>query len=171
VQAFFAEHKQMRSQNAWRGVLVGAVAGLVGTIVMTQAQRALSSLMPAKKGSADNATVKTAGALSRAVTGHGIAADQKNTAGNIVHYTFGTAAGAAYGWIAEMQPAASSALGLPFGAALWAAADEAAVPALGLSGSPAEYPISVHAMGLASHLVYGASTELVRRGLNRWIIC
>lgn len=42
-----------------------------------------------------------------------------------------------------------------------------AVPALGLSKKPAEYPAAVHAQALASHLVYGLTTDLVRRGLLR----
>lgn len=38
-----------------------------------------------------------------------------------------------------------SAWGVPFGAALWLAADEVEVPAFGLSKSPFEYPLSSHA--------------------------
>ena len=59
--------------------------------------------------------------------------------------------------------------GIPFGAALWLAADEIGVPAAGLAKGPAEYPVSKHASALAAHLVYGATTELVRRGLVRAI--
>jgi len=77
--------------------------------------------------------------------------------------------GTAYGFVAEMQPKVSPAASLPFGMALCAAADEAAVPALGLSDSATLTPARAHAMGLASHLVYGVSTNLIRRGLNRWV--
>jgi uncharacterized membrane protein YagU involved in acid resistance len=159
----------MKSHHPLRGALVGGLAGLGGTIVMTQFQK-LAAAKPPKKGNSDDATVKTASALSRAVTGHAVPAKKKKLAGNIVHYSFGTAMGAAYGFAAAMQPKASTAFGLPFGMALWAAADEAAVPALGLSGSTGHTPARVHAMGLASHLVYGASTDLIRRGLHRWVI-
>jgi len=154
--------------KSWRGVLIGGLAGLAGTIVMTQFQRLLAA-KPPKKRNADDATVKTATALSRAVTGHAIPPKRKKLAGNIVHYSFGTAMGAAYGLLTEMQPKASTGFGLPFGMALWAAADEAAVPTLGLSESPAHTPARAHVMGLASHLVYGASTDLIRRGLSRVI--
>jgi len=56
---------------------------------------------------------------------------------------------------------------LPFGAAVWAIADEGIVPAAGLSKSPTEYPLSIHAYALASHLVYGLTTELVRRTVRK----
>lgn len=39
------------------------------------------------------------------------------------------------------------------GLKVWLVADEAAVPALGLSGSPTEVPLSKHAYALASHFV------------------
>ncbi len=55
---------------------------------------------------------------------------------------------------------------LIFGAALFTAADEIALAALGLSEKPSEYPVSTHLYGLASHIVYGLSTEIARRGLR-----
>lgn len=58
-------------------------------------------------------------------------------------------------------------LGLPFGAAVWFVADEIALPALGLSKKPTDYPAGVHTKALASHLVYGLSTDLVRKGVRR----
>jgi hypothetical protein len=55
---------------------------------------------------------------------------------------------------------------LIFASALFTAADEIAVPALGLSGKPEEYPRASHLYGLASHLVYEVSTEMSRRGFR-----
>ena len=46
-------------------------------------------------------------------------------------------------------------------------ADEIGVYAFGLSKPPTQYPISVHLYALASHLIYGLITELVRRTLRR----
>lgn len=71
--------------------------------------------------------------------------------------------GAMYGAMSELWPEAAVGAGLPFGAAVWLAADEIAVPALGLSKPATEYPLSKHAYALASHLVYGVTTEVVRR--------
>jgi hypothetical protein len=41
------------------------------------------------------------------------------------------------------------------------------VPALGLSKSSEEYPLSIHAYALTSHLVYGLTTEVVRRAVRK----
>jgi putative membrane protein len=166
-----------REPNVWLGVASGALAGLAGTIIMTQFQSAMSAMArpkpkpDEKEETGDNATVKTAQALTKLATGHGIDNNSnKKMAGQIVHYSFGTAMGAVYGAMAEIQPTSSSAMGLPFGAALWLAADEVAVPSLGLSGPPTSTPIRVHAYGLASHLIYGASTELCRKGFRRLLV-
>ncbi len=68
--------------------------------------------------------------------------------------------------MAELTPFVTIGAGLPFGAAVWLAADEAAVPALGLSESPTEVPLSTHAYALVSHFVYGVTTEVVRRAIR-----
>ncbi|MDQ3133307.1 MAG: DUF1440 domain-containing protein, partial [Acidobacteriota bacterium] len=78
----------------------------------------------------------------------------------------GAASGAIYGTLAELSPVVTMGAGLPFGAAVWLVADEAAVPALGLSKSPIEVPPSKHAYALVSHFVYGATTEIVRRSVR-----
>jgi len=38
---------------------------------------------------------------------------------------------------------------------------------MGLSASPARYPLSTHAESLATHLVYGVATDTVRRLVRR----
>jgi putative membrane protein len=75
--------------------------------------------------------------------------------------------GGVYGIAAEVAPEASAALGLPFGAVFWLAADEVAVLLLGLAKPPSEYPLATHAYSLASHLVYGLTAEAVRRVVRK----
>ncbi len=75
--------------------------------------------------------------------------------------------GGLYGATAELVPCVTTGMGLPYGALVWITADEGVVPALGLSKSPAEYTLSIHAYALASHLVYGLTTEIVRGALRR----
>jgi hypothetical protein len=41
------------------------------------------------------------------------------------------------------------------------------VPAAGLSRKPSEYPASIHTYAFASHLVYGLTTEIVRRAVRK----
>lgn len=79
---------------------------------------------------------------------------------------FGSLSGAVYGLLTEYTLAARVGFGAAFGAALFLVADEIAVPALGLSRKPTDYPLSFHLYGLASHLVYGVSTEAMRKGIR-----
>jgi putative membrane protein len=76
-----------------------------------------------------------------------------------MHWTFGAAAGAAYGALAEYFPSATANQGVAFGMALETLAHEGTLPALGLlTGSSARDT----AGGFTSHVVYGVTTEVVR---------
>ena len=180
-----------------RDLVKGAVAGLVGGLVaswtMNQFQAAWSkaaegfekphgaqSMQPSdapaaaqstdqSKEDQDDATVKAARAISEGVFGHKLKESEKKPAGAAVHYAFGTATGGLYGAAAEIAPEVTTGLGLPFGVAFWMVADEGAVPLLGLSKGPTEYPVSTHAYALASHLVYGLTAEVTRRAVRNVI--
>ena len=80
-----------------------------------------------------------------------------------MHYGFGALMGAVYGGLSEEFSPTSSAWGTAFGSALFIGADEIAVPALGLAPGPSETPLNMHLFAWASHLVYGAALESVRR--------
>ena len=174
-------------RNVWKGIAAGLIGGLAASWTMNQFQAAWSkvaegfekphgaqSMQPsegqnagqAPKENQDDATVKAARAISRGVFGRELKEHEKNAAGAAVHYVFGTATGALYGGIAEIAPEVTVGAGLPFGAAFWLVADETAVPLLGLSKPPTEYPVSTHVYALASPLVYGLTTEIVRRALR-----
>ena len=114
----------------------------------------------------EDATSKLAGKIAQVVFHRELNRDQRRALSPFVHYGFGAFAGAVYGGIAEFFPRASFGAGLPFGSALFIAADEVGVPAMGLSKGPSQYPLSSHLYGLASHLVYGATAELLRRTLR-----
>ena len=121
---------------------------------------------PEEKEDQDDATVKTAKAISEGVFGHKLTESEKKPAGAMVHYAFGTMTGGLYGAMAEVAPSVTTGAGLPFGTVFWLTADEMAVPALGLAKGPTEYPVSTHAYALASHLVYGLTAELGRRAIR-----
>jgi putative membrane protein len=176
-----------------KGVAAGVAGGLVASLVMNKFQALWSKLMEGesnsqgaqslqkelpdhglslelqKRGSddaEDNAAIRTGNAVSELVFDHKLSKSEKQTAGTITHYAMGAASGAIYGAAAEVLPIATMAEGLPFGAAVWAIADEAVVPALGLSKSGKSYPLSTHVYAVASHLVYGLTTEIVRRNVR-----
>ena len=172
----------MRNRSIWKGALAGACGGLVASFAMNQFQ-ALSSVaakelsnsddkQEQKKSSSedasadDDATVKTAQAIAKTFTGEELSQSEKKAAGSAVHFTFGTALGAVYGALAETVPAFTTGYGTVYGSAVWLAADEIGVPAARLGPPPTETPASSHANALASHLVYGIVTDLVRRGIR-----
>jgi hypothetical protein len=172
--------------NVWKGAAAGLAAGLAATWVMTRFQDLSGKLAEphkkedpqhsAKRGQkesaqpkeqGDDATVKAADKLSRGLFHHALSQEEKETAGPALHYGFGALTGAAYGALAELAPGVTRGVGAPFGTAVWLGADEIAVPAFRLAGPPWEHPASVHARALAAHLVYGVTTEGLRRLVRR----
>jgi putative membrane protein len=115
----------------------------------------------------DDAAMRLANMISEKVLHRDLTREEKHAAGTFLHYAFGVTTGAWYGAVAESVPAITVGAGMPFGAFIWLTADEGAVPALGLSKPPTEYPLSIHAYALSSHLVYGLTTEVVRRAVRR----
>jgi putative membrane protein len=176
--------------EVWKGLLAGVAGGLVASWTMDEFQFAWNKLSERIKESKnashqqgsrntsendlrqssddeqDPATAKLASKLSEDLLGHKLAKEEKEVAGTAVHYAFGAASGGLYGAAAEVMPSVTTCEGLLYGAALWLVADEVAVPLLGLSKRPTEYPLSVHAYALASHLVYGITLNSVRRAVR-----
>ena len=147
-----------------RGAAAGLAAGLIASFAMNQFQKMWSAAVPMPEDD-EPSTVKAAQKATRAA-GAELAEDEKEPAGNAVHYLFGGGLGALYGLIAEYRPEITSGFGAPFGLGAAALFDEVAVPAAGLSEPPAEVPARQHLYGIASHLVYGGTTEGIRRLLR-----
>lgn len=167
---------EARPRALGRGIVAGLVGGLVGTVVMTAFQKAWNKTAQAmqddeysqkqEQPESENATMKAAAKIAR-IGGRELSHEQKKKAGPVVHYSFGTLQGAIYGAVTELTRTPGGLLpGLLFGAALFGLADEVAVPALGFSGKPSEYPASTHLYAAAAHCVYGMATEFARRGLR-----
>jgi putative membrane protein len=159
-----------KDQSVGKGMISGALGGLLGAYTMNQFQAGLAKLSKPQpqpgQQNGDDATVKVASAISESTVGHELTTEEKEVAGPAVHYAFGAAMGALYGALAEMSPRFRMGWGMPFGTALWFGADEVFVPAFRLSKHPTEYPLSTHASALASHLVYGLSVDAVRRAVR-----
>jgi hypothetical protein len=112
----------------------------------------------------EDATMKAADAIvSTATGGRHLSWEEKKEGGPVVHYAFGALMGGIYGGLAEYSKIARSGFGTSFGGALFAGADLLAVPAFHLSPPSTEQPASALASPFAAHIVYGATTELVRR--------
>ncbi len=180
--------RRRKRNQVWKGAVAGAVGGLAGSWTMDKFMSTVSDIIQSRqkqrlalqvdegklihpertqqqrKQESDDATVQLAQRVAH-VLGHELGPREKKIAGPLVHYAFGATVGAIYGELAEKDRGVSKASGVPFGAAVWLVADEIMVPALGLAQGPTAYPPSVHLQALGAHLVYGATTEWVRRGL------
>lgn len=174
---------ERRAPRPFLGAVAGAVGGILGSWMMVQfnhlvggieenQQRASHRRESASPNEHDGtisdepASLKVASLASEKITGEPLSERGKEIAGPVFHYGFGAVAGAVYGLTAEFNPEATAAAGLPFGAAVWLVADEAALPLTGLSAPPTEYPLSRHASALGTHLVFGLTVEAVRRAVR-----
>jgi hypothetical protein len=186
--------KSRRKSDKLKGMAAGLIGGLVASAVMNQFQ-ALWANVAKGNGSSngaqslqqgspeygagrellqrgnneeqDNATERVASVISERFFDHRLTNREKEIAGAAVHYAFGMGSGALYGVLAEAAPQVTKGAGLPFGAFVWLTADEGMVPLLGLSKGPTAYPLSTHVYALVSHLVYGLTSEIVRRAVRR----
>jgi len=183
-----------RKGDVLKGLAAGVVGGLVASAVMNQFQALWSRLAEGevrshgaqslqqgtprqgvgrelqaegKDEAEDDAPERLANAISVGVFDRQLTDREKDAAGTAFHYAMGTTSGALYGAVAEIVPGVKAGAGMPFGAVVWLAVDEGLVPAAGLSKSSEEYPLSIHAYAFASHLVYGLTTELVRRAVRK----
>ena len=179
-----------RKGDVWKGFAAGVVGGLAASIVMNRFQALLSNMtvgierghgaqslqqgspdhgvgrMLQESGSdreQDDATMRLANAVSVGVFNHELTKSEKKRAGTAIHYAYGITMGGIYGAAAEIAPVITTGRGVPYGAMVWLAADEGAVPALGLSKSATEYPLWIHVYALTSHLIYGLTADTILR--------
>jgi putative membrane protein len=177
-----------------KGMAAGLIGGLVAAAVMNQFQKLIGPFltgdershgaqslqqgspsygigrMLAEKGMDnpdDDSAERLANAVSVAVTEHELTEEEKDLGGTLFHYGFGGSMGAIYGAAVEHFPKVGIGMGLPYGALIWASADEGVVPLIGISKTPDKYPPSVHFSALASHLVYGLALEGTRRAVRK----
>jgi hypothetical protein len=143
-------------------LLIGAAAGAAATWVMDRVTTALyerqSEKVTQKEEDArggETAYVAAAGKAASLI-GRELSDQEKQKAGEMIHWALGIGAGATYGGLRNVMPALGPGSGVAFATLWWAALDEGANPILGLTPPPQEFPWQTHARGLAGHLVLGA---------------
>ena len=162
------------SRNALlASVAGGLVGGLIGAGVMSAGHTLLARITHDQRDEdrkdedqEEDATIKVADRLSRAVRRRPLASHETPAAANLVHYGFGAAMGAVYGAAAAVAPATTVGVGLGFGASVWLGAHAIVVPALGLARSPVREAPGKEGRELMLHLAYGVTVELVRRAVR-----
>lgn len=154
-----------RTGKILRGALAGLVAGAAASFVMDAFQAASAALSSSDDDDAqpEPATQKAADGIARTLTGDALAAADKPLAGQAIHYALGIGLGIAYGIAAEFRPRVTAGYGTAFGLGTATLLDETAVPAMGLGEAPWNAGLTSNLYSYASHLVFGSTTELVRR--------
>jgi putative membrane protein len=180
--------RRAEDRDLTKGVLAGAIGGLVGTWAMTEFQAIWSRTvggghhpdMASAGGRHDardwqeriegrNANELAANAIAERTIDRRLTREELEAAAPAVHYAFGAAVGALYGGLCEVSPGVRAMGGSGWGTAVWAGADGIAVPLLGLSRPKTDYPLETHGQSYAAHIVYGVTTELVRRGVRAFL--
>lgn len=161
-QKFGLTHKEEIPQDE-RSLAKGMLAGLVGGVVATAAKTFGERLFPPRT----HGEPEPPAVLAEKLAGHTLSTTQKVVAAESIHWAFGALAGAAYGGLAEYFPAATQKEGASFGLALATLAHENALPAFGLSADPQHQTPTEHTSEMATHIVYGVVTEIVRSIVRR----
>ena len=142
-----------------KDIAKGIVAGMIGGLVATAAKSVAERIYPPRThGEPEPPEV-----LADKIAGHELSGPAKTLAAESIHWTFGAAAGAAYGALAEFYPNATSRNGASFGMTLMALTHEGALPAIGLSAQPAEQSTREKSSEMVTHVLFGVVTETVRR--------
>ena len=159
------EHKR----SAWKGALAGAVGGALGTLVQ---KTSLEGTRRAEDHWADGHkytkqqlldTFEQAHvATAEAIVGEVPPRQHERTAMQ-VESAFGIACSALYGAAVEYVPSVTAGFGSLYGAVLFTGASEIVLPAIRFVPSPADRTPVQHLGGLAGNVVYGLTTEAVRR--------
>jgi hypothetical protein len=166
--------------GVYQGLAAGALAGLVGTWAMSEVQRLWTRVVddapPESAGGRhdardwqersehQNSNELAAQAIAGYLLGRRLTQEELRVAAPLAHYLFGAGVGAIYGAYAERRRAGGS--GAAFGTTVWLAADEIAMPLLGLSDSTVRRPLEMHLQSFVAHLVYGTATEMTRRSVR-----
>lgn len=166
-------------KHALRGAMAGIAGGLLASWVMNEfmegpgkklnesLQDGGSRQKAGDQSEDETATMKAADAVVELTTGgRHLSHEGKEKGGPIVHYSYGALMGGLYGALSEFWDAPKAGMGTIFGMVLFGAGDLVAVPALHLSGSPADQPPSALMNPFLSHIVYGVTTEVSRRAIR-----
>src|SRR5688572_14112907 len=176
----------MNTTRVAKGALAGAIGGVAGTLAMNYFQRwwshTVHGAVPVSAAGrhdardwqelaeGQNSNEIAAQTVAVEALGRPLDRGELKVGATVVHFAFGAAMGGLYGAFWEFSPSTRKMGGAAFGTAVWAAADEVAMPVLGLSGPTTEHPPERHAHTFASHIVFGVTTEIVRRGVRALLI-
>jgi len=149
----------MENDQLWKGLLAGALAGIAATAAKTLWEKHF----PVRSESTDAPPLILANQIKKAVVQQPIQEENESMVTSSIHWTFGTATGAAYGIASEEFPLISSGFGIPFGVSFWVGTHGSIVPLADLEPFPMEVEMNYAVNEFAGHLVYGVVLEVTRR--------
>jgi putative membrane protein len=155
------EALQVQEKSLAKGLLAGLIGGLVATAAKSIGEKFYP---PRTHGEPEPPEV-----LAEKIAGHELSGPAKAIAAETIHWGFGAGVGAAYGALAEYFPAATAKDGASFGIALATLTHEGALPAMGLSAPPEEQTTREHTSEVATHVLFGIVTEMVRRYVRKML--
>lgn len=163
---------QRTNRDTAADMILGALAGAVGTLAMGHASTAIYDRH-------DRATLRREILARGGTNTHAIAArkaarlagtelsdEQAAMVGTAMHYGVGMGTAALYGAARPHLPLPSPVRGLAFGATVWLLGDEVGNAAAGITPGPGAFPWQTHARGLAAHLAFGLVTEGVLSAID-----
>ena len=147
------------SRSVAKGLLAGLIGGLAGSAAKSVGEMVYR---PRTEGQTPPPVV-----LAQKLAGRPLTQSEQSVSENFIHYFFGGATGAIYGAAAEFVPVVTFGYGAVFGVVLQLLTHESLVPAAGLDKPAPQQPAREHLSELFTHILYGVSTEAIRRLVRR----
>lgn len=140
--------------SLWKGLLAGAVGGLLAAGVKAAAE----VVYPPRTEAQTPPPV----VLFRKLSSRQVDPAMEQKVFQATHYGFGLAVGAAYGALAEYEPSVTTGRGLAFGLGLNVLTHETLLPLLALSDPPTKQTAREQTSEALTHAIYGVATEITR---------
>jgi putative membrane protein len=157
---------ELQKTRHGRSLAKGLIAGLIGGLVATAAKTLAEKIYPPRTHGEPELPEEE---LAERIAGHELVGTKKEFATETIHWGFGALTGAAYGALVEYYPAANAKDGAGFGMALSSLTHGTVLPAMGLAAEPEEQTTRERTSEMASHVVYGVVTEMVRRVVRKML--
>lgn len=142
-------------------LLLGATAGLLGTIPMTIFMLAMHRLLPKWQQYALPPQEITDELADRADLKKRMDNEERLGAAIVSHFGYGAAMGVIYGLISKRIPLPYLLKGTLFGLVVWVASYLGLLPALRISQSADEEPVRRNLLMIAAHIVWGSTTGII----------
>ena len=142
-------------------LVIGAVAGFVGTMAMTSAMRRMHQRLPEKEQYP--LTPREIVDSGSAQLGVPLSSEGAKDITTLGHFAYGAAMGAL---VSAMNPDTSRRSGAAAGAAIWLASYMGWIPAVGNLEPATKHPARRNLLMIGAHLVWGAATASAIRELR-----